>query len=147
MLEKRRNPYVATDGVIIDQKRFSIVLIKRKKNPFKDYWALPGGFVEWGETVENACLREIREETSLDVEIVDLIGVFSDPNRDPRGHVISIAFLCVPLSSALKAMDDASYAAFINLNKILDGEIKLAFDHYDIVLAGLKKAKEKGVLS
>ncbi len=88
----RRHPYVAVDIFAINEKN-EFVLVKRKNDPFKGYWALPGGFVEYGETVEHAATREMREETGLEICILDIVGVYSDPNRDPRGHVISIAFL------------------------------------------------------
>jgi len=146
MLERKRNPYLATDAVIINPLNKKVVLIRRKNDPFKNYWALPGGFVEWGETVENACMREAKEETSLDIEILDLIGVFSDPNRDPRGHVVSIAFLCIVKSGSLVASSDAKYAAWVDIEEILKGQVKLAFDHYDIILKGIKKAKERGLI-
>ncbi len=146
MLGKRRNPYLAVDAVIVYPEKRKIVLIKRKKEPFRDFWALPGGFVEWGETVENACKREVKEETSLDVEIIDLVGVFSNPKRDPRGHVVSIAFLCIPKRGKPIASSDAKYVDLINIDDVCKAKIKLAFDHYDIILQGVKKAKEKGLL-
>jgi len=88
-----------------------------------------------GETVERACIREAFEETNINVKILNLIGVFSDPKRDPRGHNISIAFKCVPVSENEKplAKDDAKTLEIIPLDKILD--LKLAFDHLDIIKA------------
>ena len=139
-----KTPLLATDAVIIDPKTKKIVLIRRANEPFKDHYALPGGFVEIGETVENACIREAKEETSLDVEIIDLVGVFSDPNRDPRGHVVSIAFLCIPKGGELKASSDAKKAEWISISKI--NRIKLAFDHDKIISKALEVAKNKGIL-
>ena len=69
-----------------------IVLIRRQNDPFKDGYALPGGFVDIGETVEAACRREVLEETGLSVGALKLVGVYSDPRRDPRGHSVSVAF-------------------------------------------------------
>mgnify|MGYP000571891481 CR=1 FL=1 len=146
MLKKRRNPYLAVDAVIIDPSPKKLVLIKRKKDPFKDHWALPGGFVEWGETTENACLREVYEETGLRIKIIDLVGVFSDPKRDPRGHVVSVAYLCLPLTRDLRASSDAKHADWISISEILKGNIRLAFDHYDIIRKAVDKAYSLGVI-
>ena len=89
---ERRAPSVAVDVVLV-RPDGSIVLVRRAKEPFKGCWALPGGFVRYGERVEDAARREAREETGLEVAIEGLVGVYSEPDRDPRGHVISIAVL------------------------------------------------------
>ncbi len=102
-----------------------IVLIKRKNEPFKDHYALPGGIVEYGERVEDALVREVKEETGLDVEIHRLVGVYSDPNRDPRGHFVSVCFIAVPKGGRLRADSDAKEIALFGLDEIP----KLAFDH------------------
>ena len=97
----RRFPRVAVDVVI----RFpdgKFVLVKRRYPPFKGFWAIPGGFVEYGETVEEAAVREALEETGLRVRPVRLLGVYSDPGRDPRFHCISIAFLAEPVGGELQ---------------------------------------------
>lgn len=107
-----------------------IVLIKRRNEPYKGYWALPGGFVEYGERVEDAAVREAKEETGLDVELLDLIGVYSDPKRDPRGHTVTIAFLAKGRGK-LKGGDDASEARAFTLDEVL--KLKLAFDHERII--------------
>jgi 8-oxo-dGTP diphosphatase len=122
-----QNPKPTVDAAIVDSGK--IVLIKRVNPPFKDCWALPGGFVDVGETVEAACVREAKEETSLDVEILRLVGVYSDPKRDPRGHTVGIVFLCKACGGVLKAADDAKEAGWFDLN----GLPKLAFDHERIV--------------
>ena len=96
-MPKPITPLVAVDAVIKYLEN-SIVLIRRKHPPFRGDLALPGGFVNVGESVEEACIREAYEETNINVNIIKLIGVFSDPIRDPRGHNISIAFLCEPLT-------------------------------------------------
>ncbi len=82
-----QTPILAVD-VVVELPSGEIVLIKRKYEPFKGYWALPGGMLEIGETVEQAAIREVREETGLDVSITRLVGVYSEPNRDPRNHVV-----------------------------------------------------------
>ncbi|KUH33488.1 NUDIX hydrolase [Thermococcus celericrescens] len=107
-----------------------VVLIKRKHEPFKDSFALPGGFVEYGETVEEAALREAREETGLDVRLIKLVGVYSDPNRDPRGHTVTTAFLAIG-TGKLKAGDDAKEVHVVPVDEAL--KLPLAFDHAKIL--------------
>ena len=105
-----------------------IVLIRRGADPFEGQWALPGGFVEVGETVEAAALRETAEETGLAVELAGLIGVYSDPERDPRGPNVSVAFLARVVGGDLVAASDAAEVS------ILDPEaVELAFDHRSII--------------
>lgn len=126
-------PLVAVDAVIPFNNKQDVILIRRKNPPFKGELALPGGFVNVGETVERACIRETKEETNVDVKITKLIGVFSEPNRDPRGHNISIAFLCEPLTEYEnpKALDDAVALEVIPITEI--PKLKLAFDHKEII--------------
>ena len=133
-MPKPITPLLAVDAVILYQQN-SIALIRRKNPPFKGELALPGGFVDIGETVEQACMREAYEETNINVKILNLIGVFSDPKRDPRGHNISIAFLCVPASENEnpRAKDDARSLEIVKLDKLID--FKLAFDHMEIIKA------------
>ena len=109
-----------------------IVLIRRGSDPFEGRWALPGGFVEVGETVETAALRETAEETGLAVELSRLIGVYSDPERDPRGHNVSIAFLDRVVGGDLEAASDAAEVAVLD-----PGSVELAFDH-DRIIADAK---------
>ncbi len=124
-----KNPLLTVDTVITQKS--SVVLVKRKNFPFKDFWALPGGFVEYGETVELAALREAKEETGLDIEIDELVGVYSDPNRDPRGHIVSVCFLGHIIGGNLMADTDADDAKCFKLDQISD--IELAFDHQNIL--------------
>ncbi|MFX1347674.1 MAG: NUDIX domain-containing protein [Promethearchaeota archaeon] len=121
------------DALILLNNKKDIVLIRRKNPPFQGQFALPGGFVDVGETVENACIREAKEETNINVKILKLIGVFSDPKRDPRGHTITIAFLCEPLTKKEKpkALDDAATLEIIPLSKL--SSLELAFDHMEII--------------
>ncbi|RLF22743.1 MAG: NUDIX hydrolase [Thermoprotei archaeon] len=133
-----KRPLVTVDVVILTPQ--GIVLIKRRNEPFKGYWALPGGFVEYGEKVEDAAIREAREETGLDVELKGLVGVYSDPSRDPRGHVISIAFLAVPRGGELRPSTDAGE---VNVFNRLPNRI--AFDHRRIIQDALRTACEKGI--
>ncbi len=136
--KQRKQPSLTVDAIVIHDDK--ILLIKRKNPPFRDHYALPGGFVEYGETTENACLRELMEETGVKGEIISLVGVYSDPNRDPRGHVISIAYLCKPLSTNVKAGSDAKQAQWLPLSEL--DNIKLAFDHKKIVRDALNKYRD-----
>ncbi len=133
-MPKPITPLVAVDAVIKYSEN-SIVLIRRKNPPFRGEIALPGGFVGVGETVEDACIREAYEETNIRVTIKKLIGVFSAPNRDPRGHNISIAFLCEPLTDSEEplAKDDAQSLEIVKFKDI--SSLSLAFDHKDILNA------------
>jgi 8-oxo-dGTP diphosphatase len=107
-----------------------VLLIRRKNEPFKGAFALPGGFVDIGETVEAACRREVREETGLEVHDLALIGVYSDPGRDPRGHTVSAAFMTrLPVSTPPSAGDDAAAAEWVGDWRAH----KLAFDHAQIL--------------
>ncbi len=108
-----------------------ILLIRRGREPFKGQWAVPGGFVEHGETVENAATREIMEETGVMVKLVDILGVYSDPTRDPRDHHISIVFVAEFVSGKAQGGDDAAQAEWVSLDSI--GPNDLAFDHYLIL--------------
>ncbi len=114
--------------VVITSDSGEVVLIRRGSEPYEGKWALPGGFVEVGETVEEAAIREAAEETGLAVEIARLVGVYSDPERDPRGHNVSVAFLARVLSGELSAATDASEAALLDPDSV-----DLAFDHRRIV--------------
>ena len=108
-----------------------MLLIKRGGHPFKDYWALPGGFVEYGECVEDAAVREALEETSIPVKLDKLVGVYSNPSRDPRGHTVSITYTARGNMGKMNAADDA---CDINIFTAKDLEkINLAFDHDKII--------------
>ena len=132
-MPKPVTPLLTVDAVILVNNKRDLVLIRRKNPPFQSELALPGGFVDIGETVEKACIREAKEETNINVKIIKLIGPFSDPKRDPRGHTVSIAFLCEPKTKneKPKAKDDAVALEIIPLSKI--SSLKLAFDHMEII--------------
>lgn len=127
-----KTPLVAVDCVIFDKK--APLLITRKNEPFKSQYALPGGFVETGETVERACMREVLEETNLKLSGLKMVGIYSDPKRDPRGHVISVAFLGKTKSRNLKAGDDAADAEFVSSWQ----KAPIAFDHKKIINDAVK---------
>lgn len=124
-----RNPVPTVDVIL--QRDSKVLMIKRKKDPFKDHLALPGGFVNEGETVEDAMKREAKEETSLEVEPIDILGVYSDPERDPRKHILSVVFVGIVVGGQDKAGDDAASIEWVDLASI--EKLKLAFDHSRIL--------------
>lgn len=128
-----QTPLLTVD-IIIVYPDGDVVLIKRANEPFKGSWAIPGGFVEIGETVEQAASREAKEETGLDVDLIRLVGVYSDPTRDPRGHTVSIAFAAVPTGGMLRADTDAAEVIKTKDHK----NLSLAFDHRIILDDALK---------
>ncbi|WP_448587466.1 NUDIX domain-containing protein [Thermocrinis sp.] len=127
-----KTPYLAVDGIVRvwEGKRFKgIVLIERHYEPLG--YALPGGFVEVGETVEEAVLREVKEETGLEGRIIKLLGVYSEPSRDPRFHVVSVVFV-LDAEGTPKAGDDAKSVHIFPLEEIPFE--KLVFDHARIIM-------------
>ncbi len=122
------NPTPTTDVIIYDPKK-GIVIISRKNFPYG--YALPGGFIDAGETAEHAAVREMKEETGLDVKLLGLLGVYSHPDRDPRQHTMSVVFVGAALDpDKLEAGDDAGAAAFYPLDALPEG---FAFDHEKII--------------
>ncbi|TFE68563.1 NUDIX hydrolase [Methylacidiphilum sp. Yel] len=130
---------LTTDCVVLGfmPDTLHLLLIQRKNPPFQGMWALPGGFVEENEDLEEAALRELKEETNISASQLVQIGAFGKPGRDPRGRVISIAFLLVMPFENLKpaAGDDAKNACFFPLNQLPI----LAFDHQFIIAQGCQK--------
>ena len=121
-----------TVDIFIYHENHEFILIKRKNDPFKDCWALPGGFVDYGETTEDAAVREAKEETSIDVELERLFNVYSDPARDPRRHTVSIVYLAHGNFDDAKADDDAKDIGVFSFDD-LDEDLDIAFDHRDIL--------------
>ena len=128
-----------TVDAVIEDENGNIILVKRKFPPYKDKYALPGGFIRYNEDPKQAVIREVREETNLAVEIVRKIGTYDQKGRDPRGRIVSTAFKCklVKDLSLLAGGDDAKVAEAISIEKIKT--IDLAFDHKQIL-------KDAGVL-
>lgn len=116
----------ACDMILIENGK--ILLIRRGREPFKGEWALPGGRIEDNETAEQCLKREMKEETGLEVEPVRLVGIYSDPQRDPRG-IIAAAYLVKRTGGVLKAGDDAGEAQWFDLG----GTPPLATDHGKII--------------
>jgi 8-oxo-dGTP diphosphatase len=131
-----KNPALTVDCVVFNEDG-ELLLIQRKNEPFKGKYALPGGFVDYGETVEHAAVRELKEETGVEAQDLKIVGVYSDPDRDPRGHVVSVAYLIQFLVGAVaRAGDDAATAQFVKNWRELD----FAFDHKKILEDAMKIA-------
>ncbi len=126
VISEYRNP-IPTVDVIIEEKE-GIVLILRRNEP--RLWALPGGFCDYGESLEEAAVREAREETGLEVELVEQFHTYSDPRRDPRQHNITTVYIARSRGGVLHAQDDAQ-----EIGVFSEGELplELAFDHAQIL--------------
>jgi len=130
-----RKPSVTADGIVV--KGHEIALIRRGKEPFKGSYALPGGFLNYGETLEHCVVREVQEETGLRTEIVSLVGVFSSPDRDPRGHFVTAVYHLRVVGGTMRAGDDAEGAEWVHLDRLP----RFAFDHGKIVQSFLANRK------
>jgi ADP-ribose pyrophosphatase YjhB (NUDIX family) len=138
-LKEYRNPVPTVDVIL--QKGSGILMVRRRNDPFRGKLALPGGFINEGETAEDAARREILEETSLEVEPVEILGVYSDPARDPRRHILSIVFIGIVTGGTDRAGDDAAGIEWLDLEHLNSSQ--LAFDHEQII-RDYKKWKVSG---
>jgi 8-oxo-dGTP diphosphatase len=138
-MPKPVTPLLAADAIIelADRPGRPIVLIERLNPPHG--WAIPGGFVDVGERVETAAVREAREETGLDVRLIALLGLYSDPARDPRGHTVTAVYVAEARGEP-RALDDARALGVFDVHQI-PGE--LAFDHA-VVLEDYRAFRESG---
>lgn len=133
---RQSNIFVTVDAVVLtDGDPKKVLLIRRKNEPFKGRWALPGGFVDQDEDLEIAACRELFEETGVKAGATFQIGAFGKPGRDPRHHTVSVAYrFDVPAETHAVAADDATEAEWFNLDNLP----QLAFDHAEILSAALK---------
>jgi 8-oxo-dGTP diphosphatase len=128
-MTKHSNPTPTVDVIL--QRDSNVLMIRRKNDPFKDCLALPGGFVNEGETIEEAMKREALEETSLEVEPVEILGAYSDPKRDPRKHIVTVVFVGIIVGGNSKPGDDAASIEWVKIADIQRQQI--AFDHAQIL--------------
>jgi ADP-ribose pyrophosphatase YjhB (NUDIX family) len=126
MVKEYRNPFPTAD-IIIEQDE-GIVLILRRNEPRQ--WAIPGGFCDYGESLEEAAVREAREETGLDVELIEQFHTYSDPRRDPRQHNITTVYIARAIGGTLGAQDDAQDIGIFSEDNLPP---QLAFDHNEIL--------------
>jgi 8-oxo-dGTP diphosphatase len=133
--------FTAVDAII--EKNGKVLLVKRNFPPFRGKYAIPGGIVEYGETVEAAVVREVREETGLEVEVQEILGVYSDPKRDPTRRLIAVAFIVKIIGGRLKQKSlEIQDVRWFNLKEI--SRKKLAFDHAKILRDYMKWKKAGG---
>ncbi len=132
-LQTEKSEVGKTVDAVIEDREGNVILIKRKYPPFKNFYALPGGFIEKGEKPIDALVREVKEETNLKVEVKSKIGIYTEKGRDPRGNIHSIAYKCTILEdiSELRSGDDSKKVEIIPKEKLKD--IDLAFDHKKIL--------------
>ncbi|KPJ73099.1 hypothetical protein AMJ48_02555 [Parcubacteria bacterium DG_74_1] len=128
-----KSPILTVDGMLLEKGK--ILLLKRAMEPFVGSWTLPGGHVEYGETVEKAIKREIKEELGISVKIKKLFGVYSGPKRDPRYHTVSIVYLLGKIRGKIQINKESSGFKYFSLENLPK---KIGFDHRQI-LNDLKK--------
>ena len=137
-------PMVTTDAVVFTQSgdKTKVVLIKRGSEPFKGQWAVPGGFVDMDEELEDAAVRELEEETGLTGIHLEQMHTFGTVGRDPRGRQITVVFMGIAAESQtkLKAGDDAAEAQWFDINELPEN---LAFDHNEMVRFAVEKLKNE----
>lgn len=133
-----KTPLLTADGVVLDTAG-RVLLVRRRHQPFQGMWALPGGFVERDESVEDACRREVLEETGVRLRKLELIGVYSEPGRDPRGPTCTVAYLARVRDQEAVSGDDAASAEWVSDWR----KRPLAFDHLRIIADAIKLARQR----
>lgn len=138
---KYPHPSVTTDCVIFgfDGTKLQVLLIERGIDPYKGKWAFPGGFIKMDESCEEGALRELNEETGMTNTYIEQFHTFSDPNRDPRERVITVAYYALVRIQDVKGGDDAAKAEWFALDQVP----QLAFDHDRILRAALQRLRER----
>ena len=131
-----RMPRLTVDSWVRD-RRGRVLLVQRARPPFTGRWGLPGGFCEWKEQTEACCARETLEETGLTVSVGELRGVYSKPDRDPRGHNVTVLYAARRMRGRAEGGDDAADARWFTPAEIR--RLKFAFDHREIVLEQLAR--------
>ena len=141
---KYPRPSVTTDCVIfgIDKEELSVLLVQRGNDPYKGYWAFPGGFLNMDEDAETGARRELNEETGFETDLIEEFGTFSGVNRDPRGRVITIAFYALVPKREVHGADDAVDARWFSVHDMPE----LAFDHAQMFQKAITTLKEKLIL-
>ena len=129
----KMKPFVTADTVVIRDN--SVLMVRRATEPFRDYWVLPGGLMDIGESIEQCAVRETREETGFDIRLLKLVGIYSGTHRDPRGTTASACFLAEVTGKSGDHDHEISEVKFFPLDELPD---KIGFDHRDMVRDALK---------
>ncbi len=135
---KKKLPRLTVDAFVED-RRARLLLVKRGRPPFLGNWGLPGGFCEYGETTEICCARETREETGVSVRVGRLLGVYSNPGRDPRWHTVTVLYEARPVRGIAKGSDDAAEARWFTKRELRG--LEFAFDHGMIIRQQLARRR------
>ncbi len=143
-IDEYPRPSLTVDIVIftLRENRLQVLLIRRANQPFAGYWALPGGFVQVDESLEDAAARELSEETGIEQAYLEQLYTYGDPERDPRGRVVSVAyFALIPADASVRSEggSDASQASWFPLDELPD----LAFDHAEIISYAIRRVRYK----
>lgn len=131
-------PMITADCVIVKNNR--VLLIKRTYPPFRGSWTITGGFVDYREPLRKAAAREAKEETGLKIKIIDMVGIYDDPRRDPRGSLVSVVFLGKPVGGKLTVNEEASDLRFFDPSKL---PVDIGFDHRKIIKDAFKLLRPK----
>jgi 8-oxo-dGTP diphosphatase len=143
-MSRQQNIQLTVDAVVFGYTKargLSVLLVKRKYEPFKGHWAMPGGFVNEGESLEEAVARELKEETSIEVGYLEQLYTFGKPDRDPRQHIVAVAYFALvrPDYLTIEPDTDAEEVAWFPIDEVPP----LAFDHEDILQAGVDRVRGK----
>jgi 8-oxo-dGTP diphosphatase len=123
---------VSVDCVVLKNRKLVLIKVDEKKKPYlKDKYVLPGGFVNVGETLKNAAVREVKEETGLKVKVIKMVNVYDNPKRDPRGHAISIAFFCKVIDGKVYRRGETKEIEFFSPREIKN--LKIGLNHRKII--------------
>ena len=137
----KKLPRITVDAFVTDRSG-RLLLVRRGRPPFEGRWALPGGFCEYGETTEACCARETLEETGVAVRVGKLLGVYSDPKRDPRWHTVTVLYAARPIRGKAKGSDDAAEARWFAKPEL--ARLDYAFDHGQIIRGQMGRRRAKG---
>ncbi len=138
--KNKKLPRLTVDAWVRD-RRGRLLLVQRGRPPFLGRWGLPGGFCEWKETTERCCAREALEETGVTVRVGRLLGVYSDPKRDPRGHNVTVLYEARPIRGKARGGDDAAEARWFTPREL--ARLSFAFDHGKIIREHLAKRRAR----
>ncbi|MBW3565949.1 MAG: NUDIX hydrolase [Acidobacteria bacterium] len=134
-------PALTVDIVVFrEQLGDEVLLVRRKHPPFEGCWALPGGFVDQDEALDQTARRELMEETGIEAGELEQLGAWGEPGRDPRGHTVSVVYMTAVVDGEARADDDAAEVRWFAIDELPT----LAFDHSDIVRAAIERIGSRG---